>query len=206
MSDYIHNQTVKYLSHEDDNARWRNGQIRFINHFLLPVLDKMQSESLSLPVRVLDAGCGDGAGLSYLHDLGFRHALGLDLSTEKLQRARLAGQLVANADLHDLSRIPDALFDVVYASHSLEHCYNPSQVVSEFKRVARPDAVFVLVLPFPDRGPYDAHCGSKIIGSTENDGAASVLRWLSEQGLTAESLRFDSFREPELWLELRRIK
>lgn len=194
---YVYNQTVKYMSHEDDHVRWKNGQIRFINHFLLPILDATND-----PLHLLDAGCGDGAGLTYLRELGFTNVLGLDLSEEKLARAKAAGHDVRQADLHDLSSIADASFDIVYSSHCLEHCHDPAKVVGEFRRVAKPGATFVIVLPFPDNGPEDAHCGASLLGTRVVDGGTGVRAWFAKQGLETISWAVDSYREPEIWLWL----
>ena len=143
--------------------------------------------------------------MTYLRELGFTETLGLDLSPDKLARAEAAGHRVRQADLHDLSRIPHSTFDVVYSSHCLEHCHDPVRVLSELKRIARLNATFVVVVPYPDQGPLDAHCGSELIGSRLNDNGESVLSWFEEQGLRTLSWRFDAFREPEIWLEMTRV-
>ena len=197
MSDYLHNQTVKYMSHEDDNPSWKNGQIRFINHFLLPILD-----ARGLVSRILDAGCGDGAGLTYMGELGFYNTTGVDFSPEKLARASDQGNLVLKADLHQLPFVAP-MFDVVYSSHALEHCHSPEVVVAEFVRVAKEDADFIIVVPFPDTGPEDAHCGSQAMGTRSGD-LRTVTDWFRARGLEVQEVRLDSKREPEVWLHLRR--
>jgi ubiquinone/menaquinone biosynthesis C-methylase UbiE len=49
-------------------------------------------------------------------------------------------------DMHDMT-FADDLFDVVYASHSLEHSYDVARVVGEIGRVARDGAVVGVEVP-----------------------------------------------------------
>jgi SAM-dependent methyltransferase len=49
-------------------------------------------------------------------------------------------------DMHDMT-FPDDSFDVVYASHALEHSYDLERVVDEIVRVARDDAVVGVEVP-----------------------------------------------------------
>ena len=196
-ADYVHNQTVRYLSHEDEHAGWSEGQVRFLNEYLIP----------QVPDRgcaVLDAGCGDGHGLTHLTSVGYTNLRGVDLAEPKLARARAAGCTVEQADLHDLALINDRSVDVVYSSHALEHCHDPVRVVAEFKRVLRPNGRLIIVVPFPDHGPLDAHCGSVVLGTRRHDGGAGVRAWFTAQGLTVEDATLDYVREPEIWLTLTR--
>ena len=64
--------------------------------------------------------------------------VGIDLFSERRD--------VAVMDMHDL-QYPDCSFDVIFASHSLEHSLDPLRVVSEILRVARPRAWVVLEVP-----------------------------------------------------------
>jgi SAM-dependent methyltransferase len=62
------------------------------------------------------------------------------------------------ADVHDMKIIKNQSFDAIIATELLEHCYNPQQVINEFKRVLASKGKIVLSVPFlypyhPD--PYD---------------------------------------------------
>ncbi len=55
-----------------------------------------------------------------------------------------------------LVSIPDAAYDFVLSSHMLEHSANPIKVLHEWKRVMRPGAALLLVLPHKD-GTFDRY-------------------------------------------------
>jgi SAM-dependent methyltransferase len=62
--------------------------------------------------------------------------------------ARVRRRLVSEAGrLHD---VPDGVYDLVLASHVLEHVANPLAALAEWRRVLRPDGRLVLVLPHRD--------------------------------------------------------
>lgn len=201
-NDYVDLQTKKYMSHEADVPLWADGQRRFINEFLLPSM--LAAGITDKFIDFFDAGCGDGTGLAYMKSLGYQNLDGCDLSPDKVARASAAigdGGMVSVQDLHRLHSIKNGSFDVVYSSHTLEHCHDPAKAISELMRIAKPNALFVIVLPYPDTGPTDAHCGSDSLGTRPpDDKAERLVKWMTAQGLQVQSIRFDSYREPEVWL------
>lgn len=56
------------------------------------------------------------------------------------------GKLIL-ADAVDLSMLPDHMYDMVLASHTLEHIANPIKAMKEWIRVIRPGGHMVLILP-----------------------------------------------------------
>lgn len=188
--DYLEAQTVKYHSHESENPKWKEGQKRFIT---------LNFSSLDRNLKILDIACGDGVGLAFFRELGFNNVVGVDCSESKVELARQHGYKVFKSDLHDLGLIDDAFFDVVYSSHTLEHAYQPLDALTELKRVLRPGGQMVIVLPFPDTGPDDAH-GGKYDLNTHTGDVNLVIQVFQNAGLVVEKHRLDSFREPELWL------
>lgn len=54
----------------------------------------------------------------------------------------------------DLHGLPDAGYDVVISSHTLEHLANPLKALREWRRVCRPDGLLVMVVPHRD-GTFD---------------------------------------------------
>ncbi len=88
--------------------------------------------------RFLCVGCRNGHELDYLAEAGYTQATGIDLhSTDPRIRVM---------DMHRLE-FPDASFDVVFASHCLEHALDPAVVAAGFKRILRPRGVIVLEVP-----------------------------------------------------------
>lgn len=193
--EYVWSQTDFHRSFESDNEKWVAGQRRFIELFFPSALPKAS--------RILDIACGDGVGLEALGDLGFSSVIGVDFCDEKLQRAREKGFAVCKADMHNLSMFRDSSFDVVYSSHSLEHCLYPDKAVLELVRVARPGAVFIVVVPYPGEGAYSAHCGCVPMQLHVDDQGESTAKWFRHFGVVVEEIKQDSFREDELWLRMR---
>ena len=66
-------------------------------------------------------------------------------SSHTTRRGRLVGRLIRDAT--SLDGIEDASYDVVLASHTLEHIANPLLALSEWRRVVGADGHLVLVLP-----------------------------------------------------------
>lgn len=194
MNDYKYTQTIKYHSHEAEVPHWANGQRRCIDRLF---------SGVPRDVTILDAACGDGVGLRHLLQLGYQQVVGVDFSDLKIARARRdLGPTVElhTTDLHDLDFVER--FDVVYSSHSLEHCHDPAVVIANFHRALKPRGRVFLILPFPDSGPTDAHCGSDILGTRTDDGGAALQRWVSNLGFDVLTAETDSFRESEIWLRL----
>jgi len=196
QSDYHNLQVEKYGSHESEMAHWSEGQRRYLTRTFA---------GTDLNAEILDAGCGDGVGIAQLKEMGFARLTGVDMSEKKLAKARAATPTAKFllGDLHtDLDALPSAWFDVVMSSHALEHCHDPAVVVAQFKRLLRPGGKLLIVVPFPDQGPLDAHCGSLALSTRVADGGAGVLTWFTRQGFDAIQIDFDDFREQEIWLSL----
>jgi len=190
---YFEAQTHTFKSHESDVPRWLEGQERFIDAWVM---------TLPRHVKILDVSCGDGHGIKSLLDRGFTDITGIEWSPDKAKRARAHGCPVHVADMHDLGMIEEQSVDVVYSIHTLEHAVDPKKVLREFHRVLQPAGVFLLVLPYVDKGPIEAHCGQEILGTTLDDDAAKLTGVLMDEGWQVLMKKYDSFREPEVWLKL----
>jgi SAM-dependent methyltransferase len=97
------------------------------------------------PPRVLDAGCATGALLAKLRDRGWACA-GVELSPSADYARRERGLDVRCAGLEE-SRFPDASFDLVLASHLIEHLNDPAAFVREAHRVLAPGGYFLVTTP-----------------------------------------------------------
>jgi len=194
---YLRLQRDDYRSHESEVERWADGQRRLVS---------IAFGGDPKHLRVLDCACGDGVGLDALRSLGFRDPVGVELSGEKAERARLRGFRVEVRDMHDLTVFEDASFQAVLSSHTLEHAYDPSRVVAELHRVLEPGGALRVVLPYPDVSPKNelAHPAKYELGLDRDDGGEMAARFFLARGFELESRRMDGFREPELWLFLRK--
>lgn len=107
-------------------------------------------EGLSGAARILDLGCG--AGSFGATACGAATLFGVDSDFRPLRRAR--GLLCASADAA-LLPFNAAVFDLVLCHHSLEHFGNVERVLSEIRRVLKPDGKLFVSVPegasFSDR-------------------------------------------------------
>lgn len=87
---------------------------------------------------VLCVGCRNALELDRFRARGFEDAVGIDVFSQRDD--------ILVMDMHDMTFPPDS-FDVVYASHALEHSYDVDRVAKEIVRVARDGAVVGIEVP-----------------------------------------------------------
>lgn len=123
---------------------------------------------------VLCVGCRNTLELDRFRERGFDEVVGIDLFSQRDD--------IIVMDMHDLSFADDS-FDVVYASHSLEHSYDVERVVREIARVARDAAVVGVEVPVRAqastadrvvfsgldelRAPFSPHIGSELLAEEQ---------------------------------------
>ncbi len=85
--------------------------------------------------RLLDVGAGSGALVARMCSLGWR-AEGLDFDVKSVQAARASGLTMHQGGLAE-QKFPDASFDAVTMSHSIEHVHDPLGWLSEARRILK---------------------------------------------------------------------
>lgn len=100
--------------------------------------------------RVLDVGCGDGTLLDYLVNFKQVDGRGIELSSEGVNACVSAGLSVIQGDVDtDLSTYPDAAFDYVILSQTLQAMMAPRTVVENLVRIGRH-----AIVSFPNFGHW----------------------------------------------------
>lgn len=101
---------------------------------------------------VLDIACGEGYG-SFLLAAKARSVIGVDLSNEVIQHAQLK-YITPNVQFRqgDCAHIPlgDDTVDIVVSFETIEHHDQHHAMLTEIKRVLRPDGVLVISTPERD--------------------------------------------------------
>ena len=92
--------------------------------------------------RVLCVGCRNGVELDEFRARGFDDVVGIDLFSQRPD--------ILVMDMHVMA-FPDEWFDVVFASHALEHSYDLDTVVGEIARVGRDGGVVAVEVPLGAR-------------------------------------------------------
>ncbi len=109
-------------------------------------LERLGVFALPRDSRILDVPCGTGEALRILHEHGFDHVTGSDITVD----ADLRAEPWLRVDEGDACSLPyaDGSFDVVMSLHSLHHLGGPVRVgraFDEWVRVLRPGGKLMLV-------------------------------------------------------------
>lgn len=95
--------------------------------------------------RILDVGCGSGGFLLMMKNCGWETA-GVEISAEACNAANRHGLNVHCGQVED-APLPDASFDVIVLSQSLEHLYSPKSALRAAHRLLKSDGVLIIGVP-----------------------------------------------------------
>ena len=138
----------KYLYDETyfvENSKW------FINKRKLDCKERITKAAGFTSNKIdnfLDIGCGEGYSLIEAKSKGW-NVFGIDITDHRMEAAKTNDIKFIKADLIN-SNLPSDYFDVVYLDSVLEHVYNPSDYLSEIKRILRKGGILYLGVPNED--------------------------------------------------------
>lgn len=104
--------------------------------------------------KVLDIACGEGYGSSLLAAKAL-HVTGMDIDASAIESATAKYKkenlsfIISNAEKISA---PDSTFDIVVSFETLEHLQHQEAMITEIKRVLRPDGI--LLISTPDKKNY----------------------------------------------------
>jgi ubiquinone/menaquinone biosynthesis C-methylase UbiE len=146
------------VSNEYDPVRW------FDSHYheaAGEIVEFLAGDGISLEGKALaDIGSGDGViDLGVMHKSGCTSLVGYDIRETDVSGLRRAAGAAGISDLpaglafvqSSATEVPavDDSFDAVFTWSTFEHVSNPIRMLSEIRRILRPDGVFFLQLwPF----------------------------------------------------------
>jgi len=105
---------------------------------------KIISDFIEKNTRVLDVGCGDGTLMEYLKTNKEIDIRGIEISKNNSQKCVGKGLTVIEGDAEkDLYQFPDASFDFVILSQTLQAFLNPETVIQELLRIGKKAIVTV---------------------------------------------------------------
>lgn len=110
------------------------------------------------PGKLLDYGCGSGAYLQYMRELGW-DVVGIDLSPHAVEATNRRG-IKAYQGLLPHPAIPPGSVDVVNFGAVLEHVHDPHQLIEAAKETVRPGGLVVFSVP------NFAGWGARVFGPT----------------------------------------
>jgi SAM-dependent methyltransferase len=114
------------------------------------VLDARRiSRLLSRDSSILDVGCGNGAALLAMRDLGFTRLAGLEIDATAAQRARESNLDVRCGELLDAD-FADESFDLIRMGHVIEHVLDPMATLRRAYRLLKPGGFLMGETPNTD--------------------------------------------------------
>jgi len=115
--------------------------------FFTQTITDQQSRAPDRPLKVLDAGCGDGVNLKMLSGLSNVTLTAVDYNPLRVERAQQAFPQahVLQGDLTNLQL--DERFDVVLCSQVIEHIEDDDGLLRNLASVLMPDGVLILGTP-----------------------------------------------------------
>lgn len=103
--------------------------------------------------KILEVGCGDGALIKALHELGFSHVTGIDPYIQS--EIHVEGFELLKKDFLELSG--HATYDVIMMHHSFEHMENPVEVLHHVKQLLSDNAKCIIRIPVADSFAFEQY-------------------------------------------------
>ena len=118
-------------------------------HVYLSRLEKALAKcSSGNTLKVLDVGCADGRALNWYRQVRSLNVetFGVDFDAKAVELARKAGHTVYEGRFEDAD-IPENFFDLVVATHVIEHVADPKAFAKRAFAVLKPGGVFLIETP-----------------------------------------------------------
>jgi SAM-dependent methyltransferase len=149
------------------------------------VVALVERAGIPAPTTICEVGCGDGAVLGVLGRRGFgERRVGYEISSTGVKLAAERGE-VAAAAVFDGEHLPDAdgAYDLVFATHVLEHVPDPAPLTRELLRVAA--RAVIIEVPLEDnlsaRRPA-ARAASEGVGHLHRFDRRAIRRLVTDAG------------------------
>jgi SAM-dependent methyltransferase len=137
---------AKYLSYELENeAAFLRLQELALHDAGLDEIEALLKRSDAVVPKVLDIGCATGALLAMLRGRGWS-CTGVEISPSAEYARQERGLDVRSLSLEE-AHFPDGGFNLVLASHLIEHLNDPAAFVREARRILAPGGFFIVTTP-----------------------------------------------------------
>ena len=141
----------------------------------------------AMPETILDIGCGDGALLFALNNLGLldgRKVTAIDIDPERLERLKKISATILPivGDACNMNMIEESSFDFVISTQVIEHVSDDRMMLNEISRVMKPRAVLFLstVLKSPNAWYRYRNEGKWVLDPTHKREYTSERQLLTE--------------------------
>ncbi len=152
-----------YTYNFSSNAQEANAAKKSFMNAILISLDKHScrkrilpfiKKDLSVPLRILDIGCGDGTQLNEMKNFfPGSETHGIDIHSEAIETAGKSGHNVYCGRFEDMD-FPSGYFDLVYSLHVIEHVERPDLFMEKCLNLLSPDGIVLIETPNTDSLDY----------------------------------------------------
>lgn len=113
-----------------------------------PILEEVL-DRYNKRISILDMGCSGGHKLLNLYNKGFRSIYGIDYAEDVFKETwkRYPYLNIKKGNAENLYFFKSKQFDVIYASHLIEHLPHPEKCVKEVSRLLKKNGTFVIGIP-----------------------------------------------------------
>lgn len=174
-------------------------------HTVLKVLERSDYATIGSLIepgtRVLDLGCGNGALLAWLMENKKVDGRGIELDGLLVQQAIARGASVYQGDMAEsLSDYPDAAFDYVILSQTLQQVAHPLELLQEMLRVGRK-----IIVGFPNFGHWSVRLGMLFSGQMPKN-KLFPYEWYETPNIRMLTVDdFETLASREKWIVEKRI-
>lgn len=179
--EYIDNYTK--MAHDDlvkdmIPLWYRKAQANKMRHYCRYTVNK----------AILDIGVGRGETLELIKA---RHKVGIDISMEYLKTTRAKG-IITIESCAEFLPFKSQSFDIIIMSDILEHVFSPLAVLSETRRVLKPNGKLLIRVPYKEDLSSYTSCGYKYthLRTYDEDTLSSTL---NQAGLKVTKFHYDGF-------------
>lgn len=135
--------------------KWIDRPETCAHRYIVPVIIEILTNlKLQLDAKILDAGCGGGALINTLYNLGFRNVWGFDASESGIQLAKKNFPKIANRFfIHNVyeSDFPDSIpqrYNLIISMEVIEHLYSPQDYLKNVYKWLENNGCLVITTPY----------------------------------------------------------
>lgn len=152
-----------YVSYQLENLQ-NPHQVRTIKErwkFIGKIIDKIQN-AVHRPLRILDAGCGDGINLAMLTQIPTAEIFAIDYNPIRVERVKenFPDVKISQQDMTNLN-MKEKDFDIILCSQVLEHIPNDIDALFQLKNILAPEGI--LLVGVPNEGCFLARIRNHIL-------------------------------------------
>lgn len=135
--------------------KWANDPETCVHRYLVPaIIGILKKLKLNVGSRILDVGCGGGALVNRIYNIGFMNIWGIDASQSGVSLARASFPKIADRFFkHNAyeSKLPNSIperYDLIISMEVIEHLYSPETYLGNLYKWLNDDGYLIITSPY----------------------------------------------------------